>query len=728
MRSYYRYYQGMDYAATLLSRLPGASKRDNGMRRLVETLKDYLPDEHVAQVVKAYAFGADAHKGQTRKSGEPYITHPVAVAQELAEMRLDSQAICAAILHDVVEDTPASLEELEELFGPEVAQLVDAVSKLDQIQFRSRAEAQAESFRKMMLAMIEDIRVILVKLSDRLHNMQTLGSMPVAKKKRIARETLDIYAPIANRLGINRMKIELEDLGFKHLHPYRYRVLENALKKSKGSHRQIVKRITEEFSKAMAEEDISGQVIGREKHLYSIYRKMNEKKRALSDIVDVYGFRVIVDDVNTCYQALGLIHGLYKPMPGRFKDYIAIPRINGYQSLHTTLFGPKGLPLEVQIRTHDMDRVAEAGVASHWIYKADEKADATPQRRAREWLANLAEIQQSGTSEEFLESVKVDLFPDKIYVFTPKGDIMPLPKGATTVDFAYAVHTDIGNRCVSAKIDRGLVPLRTPLQNGQTVEIITSRGAKPNPNWLTFVRSAKARTAIRNHMKNLRTVESVDLGRRLLDKSLKDLGSSLRKVGKVRLASALEELGLSTTAELFEQLGLGERLAPLTARMLVGVDASGETDEREASLVIAGTEGMVVSYGKCCYPIPGDEVMGYLTAGRGVVVHRNTCGNLRIFRKQPEKWITVTWETGLDKDFSSQIQAETSNRTGVLAEVAATIADCGSNIEQVEVLGRHDDCSVLSFLLTVKDRTHLARIMRSVRKMPNVMKVTRECA
>jgi len=718
----------MDYAATLLSKLPGASKRDFGLGRLVETLKVYLPEEHVEQVLKAYEFGANAHKGQTRKSGEPYITHPVAVAQALADMRLDAQAICAALLHDVVEDTPASLEQIDEQFGPEVAQLVDAVSKLDQIQFRSRAEAQAESFRKMMLAMIEDIRVILVKLADRLHNMQTLGAMPVAKKKRIARETLDIYAPIANRLGINRMKIELEDLGFMHLHPYRYRVLDNTLKKSKGTQRQIVKRISEEFSKAMGEEGISGQVIGREKHLYSIYRKMAEKKRPLADIVDVYGFRIIVDDVNTCYQTLGLIHALYKPMPGRFKDYIAIPRINGYQSLHTTLFGPKGLPLEVQIRTREMDRVAEAGVASHWIYKADEKADATPQRRAREWLANLAEIQQSGTSEEFLESVKVDLFPDKIYVFTPKGDIMPLPKGATTVDFAYAVHTDIGNRCVAAKIDRGLVPLRTPLQNGQTVEIITSRGAKPNPNWLTFVRSAKARTAIRNHMKNLRTAESGDLGKRLLDKSLKDLGSSLRKVGKVRMASALEDLGLNNTAELYEQLGLGERLAPLTARMLVGVDEAGETDEKAASLVIAGTEGMVVSYGKCCYPIPGDVVMGYLTAGRGVVIHRNTCGNLSNFRKQPEKWITVTWQMDLDKEFSSQIQAETRNRTGVLAEVAATIADCGSNIEQVEVLGRHDDCSVLSFLLTVKDRRHLANIMRGVRKMPNVIKVTRDCA
>jgi RelA/SpoT family (p)ppGpp synthetase len=718
----------MDYAATILSRLPGASRRDKGVRLLMNTLESYLPDNQVAQILSAYEFGAAAHEGQTRKSGEPYITHPVAVAQELAEMHLDSEAIAAAILHDVVEDTAASLTEIREKFGEEVALIVDGVSKLDQIQFRSRAEAQAESFRKMMLAMIEDIRVILVKLSDRLHNMQTLGAMPAKKKKRIARETLDIYAPIANRLGINRLKVQLEDLGFKHLHPYRYRVLENALKKSKGSQKQIVRRISDQFSKAMAEDKIDGEVIGREKHLYSIYKKMAEKKRVLSDVVDVYGFRIIVDDVSTCYQTLGLVHQLYKPMPGRFKDYIAIPRINGYQSLHTTLFGPKGLPLEVQIRTRDMDRVAESGVASHWIYKADEKSDATPQRRAREWLANLAELQQSGTSEEFLESVKVDLFPDKIYVFTPKGDIMPLPKGATTVDFAYAVHTDIGDRTVAAKVNRGLVPLRTPLQNGQTVEIITSRGAKPNPNWLTFVRSAKARTAIRQHMKNLRSTESVDLGKRLLDKSLKDINSSLRKVGKVRMAEALEELSLNSTAELFEQVGLGERLAPLTARYLVGADDESGDVEDVASLVIAGTEGMVVSYAKCCYPLPGDDVMGYLTAGRGVVVHRNNCGNLSNFRKQPEKWIAVSWEKDIDRDFQCQIQCETRNRTGVLAEVAATIADCGSNIEQVEVISRHEDCSVLTFLLQVKDRIHLAQIMRNVRKMQNVIRVSRECA
>ena len=718
----------MDYAATLLSKLPGASRRARGVRALVDTLESYLPDDQVQKILSAYEFGAAAHRGQTRRSGEPYITHPVAVAHELAEMHLDSEAICAAILHDVVEDTPATLEEIKEKFGEEVALIVDGVSKLDQIQFRSRAEAQAESFRKMMLAMIEDIRVILVKLSDRLHNMQTLGAMPAKKKKRIARETLDIYAPIANRLGINRLKIQLEDLGFKHLHPYRYRVLEGALKKSKGSQKQIVRRISDQFSKAMAEDGIEGEVFGREKHLYSIYKKMAEKKRVLSDVVDVYGFRIIVEDVSTCYQTLGLVHQLYKPMPGRFKDYIAIPRINGYQSLHTTLFGPKGLPLEVQIRTRDMDRVAESGVASHWIYKAEEKSDATPQRRAREWLANLAELQQSGTSEEFLESVKVDLFPDKIYVFTPKGDIMPLPKGATTVDFAYAVHTDVGNRTVAAKINRGLVPLRTPLQNGQTVEIITARGAKPNPNWLTFVRSAKARTAIRHHMKNLRSVESVDLGKRLLDKTLKDLGSSLRKIGKVRMSEALAELSLESADDLFEQIGLGERLAPLTARFLLGTEEEGENVEDVASLVIAGTEGMVVSYAKCCYPLPGDAVMGYLTAGRGVVIHRNGCGNLSNFRKQPEKWIAVSWEKEIDRDFNCQIQCETRNRTGVLAEVAATIADCGSNIEQVEVISRHDDCSILTFLLQVKDRTHLAQIMRNVRKMPNVMRVSRECA
>jgi RelA/SpoT family (p)ppGpp synthetase len=718
----------MDYAATLLSKLPAALRRDRSFERLVATLENYLPDDQVEMIMRAYDFGAAAHEGQTRKTGEPYITHPVAVAQELANMHLDAQAITAAILHDVVEDTDASLLDIRQQFGDDVALLVDGVSKLDQIQFRSRAEAQAESFRKMMLAMIEDIRVILVKLADRLHNMQTLDAMPFEKRRRIARETLDIYAPIANRLGINRMKVELEDLGFRYLYPMRYRVLDKARKRSKGDQRQIVRRITEEFESAISAEGMEAEVMGREKHLYSIYKKMAEKKRLLSDVVDVYGFRIVVDEVSTCYQVLGVIHGLYKPMPGRFKDYIAIPRINGYQSLHTTLFGPKGLPLEVQIRTRHMHRVAESGVAAHWQYKAEDRVDATPQRRAREWLSKLVELQQTGSSEEFMESVKVDLFPDKIYVFTPNGDIMPLPKGATTVDFAYAVHTDVGNHTVAAKIDRALMPLRTQLQNGQTVEAVTSRNANPNPNWLTFVRTAKARTAIRQYMKNLRSNESIDLGKRLLDRSLKDLGSSLRKIGKVRMNQALHELGFNNAAELFEQLGLGERIAPLTARFLLGGSVEGDSAAPQASLTIAGTEGMVVSYAKCCYPIPGDEVMGYLSSGRGVVIHRNVCGNLINFRKQPEKWIAVEWEQHIAREFSSQIQCETRNKTGVLAEVAATIADCGSNIEQVEVLGRHEDCSMLSFLLLVRDRRHLAQIMRNVRKMPNVIRVTRDCA
>jgi len=719
----------MDYAATILSKLPGAKlRRDFGLRHLIESLEEYMPAEQIELIERAYQFGAKAHDGQTRMSGEPYIAHPVAVAQVLADMHMDGQAIAAAILHDVIEDTDTRLDELREKFGGEIAALVDSVSKLDQIQFHSRAEAQAESFRKMILAMIEDIRVILVKLADRLHNMSTLDAMPREKQIRIARETLEIYAPIANRLGINWMKIELEDLGMRYLHPYRYRVIEKAVRRSKGNQRHIIKDISDRFEKALESEGIEGQVAGREKHIYSIYKKMLEKKRALSDVADVYGFRIVVNDVSTCYRVLGIVHGLYKPMPGRFKDYIAIPRINGYQSLHTTLFGPEGLPLEVQIRTVEMERVADSGVAAHWQYKAEDKSTATPQRRAREWLAHLAEIQKSGSSEEFLESVKVDLFPDKTYVFTPTGEIMPLPKGSTTVDFAYAVHTDVGDRCVAAKVDRILVPLRTILRSGQTVEIITAKGARPNPNWLTFVGTAKARTAIRQHMKSMRRGESVDLGKRLLDRSLKDLESSLRKVGKLRMREALDRLGLADADELYEQIGLGERLAPLAARILVGQEEGDDKQPGKASLVIAGTEGMVVTYGKCCYPIPGDDVMGYLSAGRGVVIHRNSCGNLSKFRKQPEKWLAVSWEHDIARDFLSQIRVDTVNRAGVLAEVAATLADSDSNIEQVSVTNRQDDSTELTFLLTVKDRDHLARIMRNVRKMHNVFRVTRDCA
>ncbi|MEL7449924.1 MAG: bifunctional (p)ppGpp synthetase/guanosine-3',5'-bis(diphosphate) 3'-pyrophosphohydrolase, partial [Pseudomonadota bacterium] len=481
----------MDSAGSLLGKLP-IGRNDTGFKGLRAEVKSYLPDDQVARVVEAYEFGATAHKGQTRMSGEPYISHPVAAALILAEMRMDCQTLIAALLHDVIEDTDYKKGSIAERFGDEVAGLVDGVSKLDQIQFKSKAEAQAESFRKMIMAMAEDIRVILVKLADRTHNMRTLGAMPPVKRRRIARETLDIYAPIANRLGINSIKLELEDLGFRALYPQRYKVIEKSLKRARGNQRQLVRKISANIATTLRQNDIVGEVQGREKHLYSIYQKMRKKGRSLSEIVDVFGFRIVVDSDDLCYRTLGLVHMLYKPMPGRFKDYIAIPRVNGYQSLHTTLFGPNSMPIEVQIRTRDQDRLAESGIAAHWLYKVGDNAGtAAPQARARQWLAGLMEMQDGGNSEEFLESVKIDLFPDKVYLFTPRGDILRLPRGATSVDFAYAVHTDVGNRCVAAKIDRRLVPLKTPLANGQTVQIITARGARPNPNWVNFVVTAK---------------------------------------------------------------------------------------------------------------------------------------------------------------------------------------------------------------------------------------------
>ncbi|MGD9407137.1 MAG: bifunctional (p)ppGpp synthetase/guanosine-3',5'-bis(diphosphate) 3'-pyrophosphohydrolase, partial [Gammaproteobacteria bacterium] len=518
----------MDYAASILARLP-TRKRAIGLDGLVKKIQGYLPPEQVALVLDAYHFAAEAHQGQKRKTGEPYISHPVSVADILADLRLDSQTLMAALLHDVIEDTGIDKDQLADRFGEEVAELVDGVSKLDQIEFRSRAEAQAESFRKMLLAMVGDIRVILVKLADRTHNMRTLWVMPPGKRRRIARETLEIYAPIALRLGMNSIKLELEDLGFRALYPHRYRVLERSMRRGRAQ-RQVLERIRKRFNETLKDAEIPGVVEAREKHLYSIYRKMRDKKRSLAEIADVYGLRIVVNSVDECYRSLGLVHKCYKPMPGRFKDYIAIPRVNGYQSLHTTLFGPGGVPVEVQIRTEDMDRIAESGIAAHWMYKLGDRHSSTPQARAREWLQHLMEMQESGTSEEFLESVKIDLYPDKVYVFTPKGDILRLPRGATCVDFAYAVHTGVGNRCVAARVDRRPVPLRTPLKNGQTVQIITSKGAKPNPAWVNFVVTAKARTAIRSYLKNLRRGEAQELGKRLLDNVLRDYSLTVRKV------------------------------------------------------------------------------------------------------------------------------------------------------------------------------------------------------
>jgi GTP diphosphokinase / guanosine-3',5'-bis(diphosphate) 3'-diphosphatase len=717
----------MDYASSILGFLPGG-RRTTGISELLDKLEGYLPPAQVERVREAYDFGAERHQGQKRVSGEPYITHPVAVADILADLKMDADTMVAAILHDVIEDTPTAKAEIDSIFGHVVAELVDGVSKLDQIQFKNRQEAQAESFRKMLFAMVRDIRVVMVKLADRMHNMRTLGVMPPMKRRRIARETLEIYAPIAERLGLYAVKLELEDLGFRALYPYRYRVLERELKRARGNQKQFVSKIAETFKASLAKAEISAHVEGREKHLYSIYKKMQNKHISLNEMVDVYGFRIIVDNVDTSYRVLGLVHGVYRPMPGRFKDYIAIPRINGYQSLHTTLFGPNGVPIEVQIRSEQMHRVAESGIAAHWKYKTGgESFGGIEHDRAREWLAGLVQIQEGGSSEEFLESVKVDLFPDKVYVFTPKGKILRLPTGATAVDFAYAIHTDVGNRCVAAKVDRRLVPLRTPLRNGQTVEIITAKGATPNPSWSTFLVTAKARAAIRQYLKNLKRGDAIELGKRLLGLALEDLSLSLKKIPASDIDAVVKDLNLKDADELYEKIGLGERLAALVARHLQPT-REGAASASSGPLMIAGTEGLLVTHARCCFPIPNDPIMAYLSAGRGVMIHRQNCGNLAEYRKQPEKWLSVAWEGTQGRLFASEIQLDINNRVGVLAAVASAIAGTETNIDQVSLEERDVNSSSLRFQLQVRDRKHLARVMRTIRRMPDVQRVFRTLA
>ena len=718
----------MDYASSLLGLLPGG-RRTPGLKELLAAVGTYLPPEQVARIREAAEFGASAHKGQKRLSGEPYIAHPVAAAAILADLHLDPDTIVAAILHDVIEDTPTPKNQLAERFGADVAELVDSVTKLDQIKFKSREEAQAESFRKMLLAMVRDLRVILVKLADRTHNMRTIEAMAVPRRRAIARETLEIYAPIAERLGLYNMKLELEDLGFKALYPRRYHILERALKKARGNQKQFLKKIEQQLNAALLKNDIPARVETREKHLYSIYKKMRRKRSILGDIVDVYGLRIIVDKPDTCYRALGSVHSVFKPMPGRFKDYIAIPRVNGYQSLHTTLFGPNGVPIEAQIRTEDMDSVAESGIAAHWKYKTGGEAESMPQQqRAREWLSNLVELQEDGTSEEFLESVKVDLFPDKVYVFTPKGTILRLPSGATVVDFAYAVHTDIGNRCVAAKVDRRLTPLRTVVRNGQTVEIITAKGAMPNPSWVNFVVTAKARGAIRHYLKSLRRTEAIALGQRLLSQALAEFRLSLEDVSPDAQRAALGELGMKDLDELYEKIGLGERLAPLVASRLLPIGKAEDGSGTPAPLAIAGTEGLLVTYARCCFPIPYDPIFAFLSAGRGVVIHRDNCVNVEDYRKHPEKWLPVSWQTAPDRMFSSEIRIYVVNRTGVLAAVAAAIASTDSSIDHVSIDEHDSETSVLTFEIKVRDRKHLARIVRVIRRMPDIVRVSRSIA
>jgi len=700
-------------------------RRSVGVTQLINKLEAYLPPDQVEHIREAYEFGASAHEGQKRRSGEPYISHPVAVADLLADLHMDSQTIIAAILHDVIEDTPTLKDELAQKFGNEVAEIVDGVSKLHQVQFTSRAEAQAESFRKMLLAMVHDIRVIMVKLADRTHNMRTLGAMPPAKRRAIARETLDIYAPIANRLGIYNIKNELEDLGLKTLYPNRYKVIEKAVKTARGNQKQFVDKIRTAIEAALAKAGIKGRVEGREKHPYSIYQKMKRKRTSLNEIVDVFGFRIVVDSVDTCYRCLGIVHSLYRPMPGRFKDYIAIPRVNGYQSLHTTLFGPNGMPVEVQLRTEAMQQTAESGVAAHWQYKTGEADDnRAGHDRARAWIQHLVDM-HGGNSEEFLESVKVDLFPDKVYVFTPKGDIRRLPRGATPVDFAYAVHTDIGNRCVAAKIDRRLVPLRTPLRNGQTVEIITAKGATPNPAWTNFVVSAKARSAVRQYLKNMKKGEAAELGKRMLSQSLEELNLTYKNISEQQLNDLAHDLQLASANELLAKIGLGERLAPLVARRLLPPAAVTSKVKDSGPLAIAGTEGLSVSYARCCFPIPNDPIMAYVTSGHGIVIHRESCGNLKSYRKQPDKWLSIVWQPAPEKFFATEIRVQVKSRIGILAAVASEIAATHTSIEKVTIDERDGGVSTEIFELLVTDRRHLARVIKRLRKMPDVVSVSR---
>ena len=717
----------MDYASSILGLLPG-TRRTPGLKDLLTKVSSYLPAEQVERVRAAAEFGAAAHLGQKRLSGEPYIAHPVAAADILADLHLDADTLIAAILHDVIEDTPTPKEEIAARFGNDVAEIVDGVTKLDQIQFKSRQEAQAESFRKMLLAMVRDLRVILVKLADRTHNLRTMDAVAPAKRRQVARETLDIYAPVAERLGLYTIKLELEELGFQTLYPQRYRVIERALRRARGNQKEFLAKIQAQLEPALKKAGIEAQVETREKHLYSVYQKMQRKRAPLAEIVDVYGLRIIVDSVDTCYRAIGVVHSVYKPMPGRFKDYVAIPRVNGYQSLHTTLFGPNAVPIEVQIRTHDMDRVAESGIAAHWKYKEHTGEGSAQQESARAWLTHLMQMQESGSSEEFIESVKVDLFPDKVYVFTPRGDILRLPRGATVVDFAYAVHTDVGNRCVAAKVDRRLTPLRTVLRNGQTVHVITAKGARPNPAWVNFVVTAKARTGIRHYLKSLKRHEAVELGRLLLQQALTEFQVELETVDAATLKTALAEFGLHTLDELYEKIGLGERLAPLVARRLLPGDQSQSSDGQAAPLAVAGAEGLLVSYAHCCYPLPGDPILAFLSTGRGIVIHRETCANVTDYRKHPENWLPVNWQSSEGRFFFTEIRVEAVNRMGLLAAVSAAISGTQTNICSVNFQHDESETATMIFMIEVRDREHLARVIRTVRRMNDVVRIVRTMA
>ncbi len=728
---------------TFQSAEPPLLPADSETSQLTLLLKEYFTQADIEQVWGAYRYAAFAHEGQMRKTGEPYISHPVAVACILAKLHLDLPTLLAALLHDVVEDTGVAISEISETFGKQVGDLVEGLTKLDKIEFQSATQAQAENFRKMLLAMSQDVRVILVKLADRLHNMQTLDAMKPEKQKRIAQETLEIYAPIANRLGLNLIYQELEDLSFKFLHPMRYRVIAKAIKAGRGNRKEVINKILEAIQQRLADAHIEADVKGREKHLYSVYRKMANKATALEQIHDIYGFRVLVKDTPSCYMALGSLHALYKPIPGKFKDFIAIPKANGYQSLHTTLFGPFGTPIEVQIRSNEMHNVADAGVAAHWLYKTTDAHLTKLQQQTHQWLQRLVEIQtESEDSYEFLENFKVDLFPDEVYVFTPKGNILALPKGSTAVDFAYAVHTDVGNSCVAVKINNEQAPLRAEMHNGDNVEIITAPLAKPNPAWLNYVVTGKARSHIRHYLKTLQATESAHLGERMLNMALRALHVEPSSISDKQWRKVIRDYGAKHKNDILTDIGLGKRVSLMVAHQLTaGIselhvqDENAETNLENSktstskkldSITISGSEGMAVQFAQCCRPIPGDPILGFINKDKGLIIHTHDCPTTRKFKLDPDKWLDVEWDSDNKKLFKVNVHMVVVNERGMLAKIAAGISDVGANIDNVSI--EEPDGSQyanINFTLQVRDRIHLAELMRNLRKIPDVVRINR---
>jgi guanosine-3',5'-bis(diphosphate) 3'-pyrophosphohydrolase len=690
----------------------------------------YLPKDQLPLLRRAWEVGAAAHAGQTRKSGEPYITHPVAVAGVLAELGMDAETLIAAILHDTIEDTPLTREGIAAEFGESVAELVDGVTKLDKLKFRDRKEAAAESFRKMLLAMSRDLRVIMIKLADRLHNMRTLGAQGAEARQRIARETLEIYAPIAQRLGMNLVKSELQDLGFRALHPWRHAVIDKHIRSQPVMRRESMAQIEAHLSQRLTKEGLEHRLVSRIKTPWSIYNKMQGEGKSFDQVMDVFGFRVVVESVPACYHALGAVHAQYKPLDGRFRDFIAIPKANGYQSLHTVLFGPYGSPIEVQIRTTEMDLIAERGIAAHWTYKYGVDAPNSAQNRAHAWISELIDNQRAaGSSLEFLDNVKVDLFPDEVYLFTPKGKILSLPRNSTALDFAYAVHTDVGNQAVASRVDKRLVPLRTKLASGQSVEIITAKSAAPKPQWLEFVVTSKARTAIRHQLKQLEHEDAVQLGHRMLDRALEELDSSLERLPQQRLDAFLAEHRYPRLEAFLADVALGNWMPAQAAQALTAyaeLRSGGHSRHSQEKILITGTERGVVSFANCCQPIPGDEIMGYHTAGKGIVVHRMDCPNVVEFRKSPERWVPIAWDASVTGDYDASLLIDVENRPGVLAQVAAAVAKSQSNIERVEYLERDINVAVLRFSIQVRDRNHLAEVMRRLRRLNVVHGVRRQ--